>query len=130
VAGHHRRRRHGRYYYETRVSSTWAAGAPLVYTFADGSVAADGTVLEVDRPSLLQISFHPRWDPAIEAEGPIEMAWLREPAGEATKLTVKTFAVRRGSHIESEFTGGWVHIVSGLKTLLETGRPLSVGPTG
>jgi len=115
-----------RYYYGTRVASTWTEGAPLVYSYPDGSVAADGTVLEVAPPVRLKMSFHPRWDPAIEAEGPIEMAWLLEPAGAATKLTVQTFAVRRGSHIETEFTGGWVYIVSGLKTLLETGQPISI----
>jgi uncharacterized protein YndB with AHSA1/START domain/DNA-binding transcriptional ArsR family regulator len=119
-----------RYYYGTRVSSTWQPGAALVYTYPDGSVAADGTVLEVDRPTALRLSFHPRWDPEIEADGPIELAWILEPAGEATKLTVKTLSVRRGSQIESQFTGGWVHIISGLKTLLETGRPISIGAPG
>jgi uncharacterized protein YndB with AHSA1/START domain len=114
------------YYYGTRVDSTWAPGAPLVYTYPDGSVAADGTVLEVEVPHRLKLSFHPRWDPEIEAEGPIEMAWVLETAGDATKLTVQTFGVVRGSHIESDFTGGWVTIVSGLKTYLETGRPLSL----
>ena len=114
------------YYYGTRVASTWQPGASLVYTYPDGSVAADGSVLEVDRPALLRMSFHPRWDPDIEAEGPIELAWLLEPAGAATKLTVKTLSVRRGSQVESQFIGGWVHIVSGLKTLLETGKPISI----
>jgi uncharacterized protein YndB with AHSA1/START domain len=116
-----------RYYYGTQVASTWRPGAALVYTYPDGSVAADGTVLEIDPPFSLRMSFHPRWDPEIEAEGPIELAWLLEPAGAATKLTVKTFAVRPGSHIESQFTGGWVTIISGLKTLLETAAPISIG---
>ena len=114
------------YYYGTRVASTWLPGAPLTYLYPDGSVAADGQVIEVDPPKRLRMLFHPRWDPAIEAEGPADIEWLLEPAGAATKLTVTTFAVTPGSHIATEFAGGWVHIVSGLKTLVETGRPISI----
>ena len=116
-----------RYYYGTRVQSTWVPGAPLVYTYPDGSVAADGTVLEIDEPHRLKMTFHARWDPGIEAEGPVEMAWVLEGAGEATKLTVQTFGLRPGSRIETDFSGGWVYIVSGLKTFVETGQPIAIG---
>ena len=71
-----------RYYYGTRVASSWEAGAPLTYTYPDGSVAADGEVLEIDPGRSVTMSFHPRWDPQIEAEGPVRMTWTVEPAGE------------------------------------------------
>ena len=45
---------------------------------------------------------HPRWSEAIEAEGPVRMAWEIEPAGD-----------------------GVIYIVSGLKTYLETGEPMT-----
>ena len=73
------------------------------------------------------MSFHPRWDPEIEAGGPVRMSWVVEP-GEAeglTKLTV-TSALVPGSRTEGEFSGGVVYIVSGLKTALETGTPMAV----
>src|SRR5207302_1603434 len=35
-----------RYYYGTRVASSWEPGAPLVYTYEDSTTAADGKVLE------------------------------------------------------------------------------------
>jgi uncharacterized protein YndB with AHSA1/START domain/DNA-binding transcriptional ArsR family regulator len=113
------------YYYGTSVSSTWEAGAPLTYAYTDGSVAADGTVLEVDPPSRLKMSFHARWDPDIEAEGPVEMAWVLEAQGDATKLTVTTSGLTEGSRTAADFSGGIVYIVSGLKTLVETGRPMA-----
>ena len=116
-----------RYYYGTRVDSSWEPGARLVYTYPDGSVAADGSVIRADPPRRLEMTFHPRWDPEIEAEGPVQIEWLLEPMGASTKLTVKTLAVRRGSQVEAQFIGGWVHIISGLKTLLETGKPISIG---
>jgi uncharacterized protein YndB with AHSA1/START domain/DNA-binding transcriptional ArsR family regulator len=115
-----------RYYYGTRVASTWAPGAPLQYTYPDGTVAADGAVLEADAPSRLRMSFHARWDPEIEAEGPVEMAWVLEGQGGATKLTVTTSGLRAGSRTAEDFGGGIVYIVSGLKTLVETGKAMAV----
>jgi len=116
-----------RYYYGTRVASTWNAGAPLVYTYPDGTTAADGTVLEIDPPKRLRTTFHARWDPEVEAEGPVEMAWVLDASGQATKLTVTTSGLRPGSKTADEFAGGVVYIVSGLKTLVETGERLAVG---
>jgi uncharacterized protein YndB with AHSA1/START domain len=115
-----------RYYYGTRVQSTWDPEAPLVYTYADGTTAADGKVLVADPPHRLKMTFHARWDPDIEAEGPVEMDWVLDSAGDATKLTVTTSGLKTGSRSAADFAGGMVYIVSGLKTVLETGRPLEV----
>jgi hypothetical protein len=80
-----------RYYFGTRLSSTWEVGAPITYLYTDGSVAADGSVLEVEPGRRVVMSFHPRWDAAIEADGPIRMTWAIEPAdreGDPTRLVV------------------------------------------
>ena len=75
------------------------------------------------------MSFHPRWDPGIEAEGPIRMSWEVEPTDDGgSKLTV-TSALTPGSKSAEEFAGGIVYIVSGLKTFIETGEPLVRGLT-
>jgi uncharacterized protein YndB with AHSA1/START domain/DNA-binding transcriptional ArsR family regulator len=116
-----------RYYYRTRVRSDWTPGAPLAYLYEDGSVAADGSVVAVDPPRRLQMTFHARWDDAIAAEPPVTMTWDIEPMGTACRLTVTTEGYAAGSAIEREFSGGIVLIVSGLKTLLETGQALPVG---
>jgi uncharacterized protein YndB with AHSA1/START domain len=115
-----------RYYYGTRVSSTWEAGAPITYTYPDGSVAADGSVIEIDPGRRVVMSFHPRWDPTVEAEGPVRMTWAIEPGdgeGEPSRLTV-TSALVPGSKTEGSFSGGVVYIVSGLKTAIETGASM------
>ena len=116
-----------RYYYGTRFASTLEPGAPLTYAYPDGLIAADGRILEIDPPRRLRMTFHAKWDPEIEAEGPVEMAWVLEVNGEATKLTVTTSGLRTGSRTATDFAGGMVYIVSGLKTVLETGAPLAVG---
>jgi uncharacterized protein YndB with AHSA1/START domain/DNA-binding transcriptional ArsR family regulator len=120
-----------RYYYGTRVQSDWTPGATITYAYADGSTAADGEVLAIDEPRSLTMAFHARWDDEIAAEGPVRMTWAIEAHGEgACQLTVTTEGFAAGSRIESEFSGGIVHIVSGLKTLLETGQPMLAGAQG
>ena len=114
-----------RYYYGTRVDSDWSLGGRVVYSYADGSVAADGEVLEIEPERRVLMSFHARWSPEIEAEGPVRMSWEIEPAGDGvSKLTVVTSGMVAGGVVQGEFAGGIVHIVSGLKTYLETGEPL------
>jgi uncharacterized protein YndB with AHSA1/START domain len=115
------------YYFGTRVASSWEVGAPIAYAYPDGSIAADGVVLEIEPGRKVVMEFQPRWDPELEAGGPVRMTWAIEADadGGPTKLTV-TSALVPGSRIESEFSGGVVYIVSGLKTMLETGAPLAV----
>jgi uncharacterized protein YndB with AHSA1/START domain len=114
------------YYYGTRVASSWEVGAPISYAYPDGSIAADGEVLEIEPGRRVVMAFHPRWSPEIEAEGPVRMVWAIEPGegdGAPTRLIVTT-AIVPGSRVEAEFISGNAYIVSGLKTFLETGQPL------
>ncbi len=101
------------------------------HTYPDGSVAADGEVLEIEPGRRVAMSFHPRWSPEIEADGPVRMTWAIEArdAPDAPTRLIVTTAMVPGSQIEVEFTGGIEFIVSGLKTFLETGQPLAAGAT-
>ena len=115
-----------RYYYGTRVDSDWSVGGRITYAYPDGSIAADGEVLEIDPGRRVLMTFHPRWGEEIEAEGPVRMAWEIEPAGDGvSKLTVITSGVVEGGAVQAEFGDGIVYIVSGLKTYLETGEPMT-----
>ena len=109
-----------RYYYGTRVNSTWKPGEPVTYDYPDGTVAADGEVLAVDVPNRLEITFRARWDPEMEAEGFVRQEWRLEADRDGTtKLTVTTSGLRPGSKMAEEFSGGIVFIVSGLKSSVE-----------
>ena len=113
------------YYYGTRVGSDWSKGSRIAYEYPDGSVAADGEVLDIDPGRFVTMSFQARWSPELVAEGPVRMTWAIEPAGDGlSKLTVTTAGA--GEKTYGEFSGGIVHIVSGLKTYLETGQPMAV----
>jgi hypothetical protein len=57
----------------------------------------------------------------------VTMLWDIEAQDDGgSKLTVTTSGLVAGSKIAEEFSGGIVYIVSGLKTYVETGAPLSV----
>ena len=116
-----------RYYFGTRVVSDWSVGAPIRYDYGDGRVAADGEVLAIDPGNSLTMTFLAHWSPETEADGPVRMTWAVEATDDGgAKLTV-TSALIPGSKTAEEFTEGIAYIVSGLKTLLETGEPLPVG---
>ena len=115
-----------KYYYGTRVESSWEPGAPVRYTYPDGGLAADGEVRAVEEPKRLEMTFHPRWDPELEAEGAVTMVWLIEEENGLVKLTVEYFDLDPASKTYADFTAGIPYIVAGLKTLLETGAGLAV----
>lgn len=120
-----------RYFYATRVESTWKPGAEVVYLYADGSRASEGEVISIEPGRRLEMTFLPLWDADLTAEGPARQVWLVEDAGGATRLTVETWDITQDGRIHTDFAGGLPFIVSGLKTLLETGKPLRVrGPDG
>jgi uncharacterized protein YndB with AHSA1/START domain len=116
-----------KYYYGTRVNSDWSNGGRISYEYPDGSTAADGEVLDIDPGRLVTMSFHAHWDPEVEAAGPVRMTWEIAPTDDgSSKLTVTTAGLVAGSKMADEFGGGIVYIVSGLKTLVETGAPMAV----
>jgi uncharacterized protein YndB with AHSA1/START domain len=118
------------YYYGTRVNSDWSKGSRIVYEYPDGSVAADGEILEIDPGRLVTLTFQHRWD-AEDTSVPVVMTWALEPTDDGgTKLMVTTAGLVPGTKMAVEFSEGIVYIVSGLKTLVETGAPLVVHAVG
>ena len=113
-----------KYYYGTRVESTWEPSAEVRYLGADGSVVADGMVVDIDVPHRLEMTFQAHWDPDLEAEGPAREVWLLEEINGVTKLTVEMHDVAPGSKTYEDFTSGFPYILSGLKTFAETGKSL------
>ena len=113
-----------KYYYGTRVESTWEPGADLRYLGGDGSLVASGKVIAIDAPKRLEMTLVAHWDDALEAEGPSREVWLLEDANGATKLTLEMHDVEVGSKSYQDFMGGFPYILSGLKTFVETGNSL------
>ncbi|MGC2241452.1 MAG: SRPBCC domain-containing protein [Acidimicrobiia bacterium] len=113
------------YFYNTRVDSTWEVDAPLSYTYPDGTVAADGRVIAVDAPHRLEHTFHARWSEELSEEGPVRQVWALSERDGMTELTVEIYDMAEGTATHRDFTEGIPFIVSGLKTMLETGKAMA-----
>jgi uncharacterized protein YndB with AHSA1/START domain len=96
-------------------------GSTVVYHYPDGTVAADGTVLAIDAPNRLEMTFQARWDPDLVAEGPVREVWALSENNGMTEITVELYDVASDSKTLSDFTSGLPYIISGLKSLVETG---------
>jgi uncharacterized protein YndB with AHSA1/START domain/DNA-binding transcriptional ArsR family regulator len=112
-----------RYYYSSTVESDWKAGSAYRYAIA-GEDAIVGTVLEIDPPRRLVMSFDARWDEDVAPDAPSQLTWeLEETAPGVTKVTtVHEFPARTATY--EQVGGGMSFILSGLKSLIETGEPL------
>jgi uncharacterized protein YndB with AHSA1/START domain len=106
------------------VESDWSAGSPYtsVHERAPGPLA-EGENLEVDPPRRLVQSFTALWSEEVRSEGASRVTWEIEPVGDSCRLTVTHDELR--AEANGELYGGWPMILSGLKTLLETGEALT-----
>ena len=113
-----------KYNFGVGVQSDWTPGSSYesVHPGAGISIAA-GENLEVDAPRRLVQSFNALWSDDVKAEGTSRVTWEIEPVGDSCRLTVIHDELREGAN--GEVYGGWPQILSGLKTLLETGETLT-----
>jgi uncharacterized protein YndB with AHSA1/START domain len=96
--------------------SEYRSGVPGVIDIASGEN------LEVDPPRRLVQSFRALWSEDVEREGTSRVTWEIEPVGDSCRLAVTHDQLEEGAN--NELYGGWPMILSGLKTLLETGERL------
>jgi uncharacterized protein YndB with AHSA1/START domain len=112
------------YSFGLRVVSDWTPGSryEAVHPAAAGPIS-EGENLEVDPPHRLVQSFTALWSDEVKAEGTSRVTWEIEPIGDSCRLTVTHDQLRDDAH--DQIYGGWPMILSGLKTLLETGESLT-----
>src|SRR5215207_916207 len=84
---------------------------------------SEGENLEVDPPHRLVQSFTALWGDDVKAEGTSRVTWEIEQVEDSCRLTVTHDQLREGAN--EQLFGGWPMILSGLKTLLETGEQLT-----
>jgi uncharacterized protein YndB with AHSA1/START domain len=113
------------YNFGARVTSDYTPGARYEMTAGpDGSFAlGEGEILEADPPRRLVQTMTALWSDEVKSEGSSRVTWEIEPVGDSCRLTVTHDQLREGAN--DELYGGWPMILSGLKTLLETGEKLT-----
>jgi uncharacterized protein YndB with AHSA1/START domain len=113
-----------RYNFGVGIESDWAPGSRY---FASSPMApgplCEGENLEVDPPRRLVQSFNALWGESVRSEGTSRVTWEIEQVEDSCRLTVTHDELREGAN--DELFGGWPMILSGLKTLLETGQTLT-----
>jgi uncharacterized protein YndB with AHSA1/START domain len=113
-----------RYFYGSRITVT-----PDHYSSlgASGDVRGDEPVHEFDPPRRLVHGWRSRYDAELAAEDESRVTWEIEPYDDGTcLLTVVHDRLEGAPKTAASVAGvGWMTVLSGLKTLLETGEPLA-----
>jgi uncharacterized protein YndB with AHSA1/START domain/DNA-binding transcriptional ArsR family regulator len=117
-----------KYTFGVRVESDWTPGSAYTATAGPDTVGPDtpiseGENLEVDPPRRLVQSFRALWSDDVKREGTSRVTWDIKPVGDSCCLTVTHDQLPEGAN--EELYGGWPMVLSGLKTLLETGQTLT-----
>jgi uncharacterized protein YndB with AHSA1/START domain len=92
-------------------------------TYHLGVAPGEGELVESDPPRRLVQTMLATWNEEVEREGKSRITWEIEPIGDTCGLTITHDQLREGAN--AELYGGWPMILSGLKTLLETGESLT-----
>ena len=106
---------------ETRVGGSFTVRAP------DGSTHIDGEVLACDPPRKLSVTWNVNWPGLVEKLGQTVVTYEIAQAGDAVRLTMtESHECELPEDILSGGRTGWPAILSSLKSVLETGKPLAV----
>jgi uncharacterized protein YndB with AHSA1/START domain len=112
------------YFYGSRITVTPEG---RISTNPDGSESwGESEVLEWDPPRKLVHGWVSAYDPELANEATSRVTWEIEPQdGGLTKLTLVHDQLEGAPKTAESVAGGWMFVLSGLKTLLETGKPLA-----
>jgi uncharacterized protein YndB with AHSA1/START domain len=106
---------------ETRVGGSFIVRAP------DGSKHIDGEVLACDPPRKLSVTWNVNWPGLVEKLGQTIVTYEIAQMGDAVRLTMTESHERAlPEDILSGGRTGWPAILSSLKSVLETGKPLAI----
>jgi uncharacterized protein YndB with AHSA1/START domain len=102
-------------------------GGSFIVRAPDGSTHIDGEVLACDPPSRLSVTWNVNWPGLVEKLGRTIVTYEIAQMGDAVRLTMTEAHERELSEdILSGGRTGWPAILSSLKSMLETGKPLAV----
>jgi uncharacterized protein YndB with AHSA1/START domain len=116
-----------RYFFGRSVESSWKVGLPVKYWQQDGTLDVSGRVLVCDPPRFVSFTWHVEWLEEFRKLPETVVTFRLDPLGEnnVVRLTLEEFhpVAIDPKYLEGG-RRGWPIILSGLKSLLETGQPL------
>ena len=114
------------YWFGVTQETDWKPGSPMEDALLGRPVIYDtGEIVEADQPQPLSPSNGATNSrPELKEEGWSRCVMELEPVNDTVKLTVSHTIDKEDSKLIEAVSGGWPQILSSLKTLLETGKPL------
>jgi uncharacterized protein YndB with AHSA1/START domain len=114
-----------RYFHQTAFDSPPVKGQTYRTSLPDGRGAVDGVIEELDPPHRLVQTWHTLYDDALAEEPASRVEWIIDAVGDGlTRLRLEhgdlAFSPRTWANVKD----GWVYVLDGLKTVLETGESL------
>jgi uncharacterized protein YndB with AHSA1/START domain len=113
-----------RYSFGVGTESAWTEGSEYRSGVPGVIDIASGENVEVDPPKRLVQTFQALWSEDVKAEGTSRVTWEIDPVGDDS-CRLRVIHDHLGAEANNELWGGWPMILSGLKTLLETGEDLT-----
>jgi uncharacterized protein YndB with AHSA1/START domain len=113
------------YWAETWQDCAWKPGASWKLMIPDGRIGDSGEVVICEPHKKLMLTWRNDFMPELAAEGYSQLTYELEQAGESVKLTLTHEMNRPDSKLIDAVSQGWPHILSSLKSLVETGESLA-----
>jgi uncharacterized protein YndB with AHSA1/START domain len=115
------------YFFGRSVELEPKPGGAFILRMPDGHIDVRGCVVACDPPRRLAVTWRVEWLEEMRELPECLVSYEIAPAGEAVRLTVTE--AYSWDVPEALLTGGrmgWPAIISSLKSLLETGKPISI----
>ncbi len=112
-----------KYFFGETIHSDWKPGSEWYSTGPNGSRDVEGTVIEADAPRRLVVTWRVLYNPELSKELS-RVTYLIEKRGEVCKLTATHELSEAPKTAKEVSKDGWTTVLSGLKTLLETGESM------
>jgi uncharacterized protein YndB with AHSA1/START domain len=116
-----------KYFWERSIEFEPKLGGAFVLRLPDGRVNVQGKVVAYDPPRKLAVTWHVEWPDEFRKLPECLVTYEIAQAGEAVRLTMtESHSWEVPDAILSGGRMGWPAILSSLKSLLETGKPLAI----
>ncbi len=113
-----------KYWFCCSLTSDWKVGSRM-HMDQDGEVKNECVILEFDAPRRLSYSWQSVFDEEMRKEKPSRVTYVIEPSYDGVKLTVTHEGFAADSKTLPSISTGWPLVLSSLKSILETGKPLA-----